>query len=423
MTSTQTVRLVFLILFFSLFFSLFYFFFYPIPFNPSSVNNLTSKSQSTIKQLQSSSEAYPEFAVAVKTGLEVVAERCAIQTNTFLRDVRNVILIAESSEVSLGDIPVYDVYTGTLNNPPKSRRSPEFETISHTKNTTHQLKRRDKDGVVVNQESIGWKLDAHKNLPGMRLLYEKFPLAEWYIMIDDDTYMFFDNLRDRIKSLKLDPSKPHYLGLSSVFTGCDGIQHFGDGPNFAHGGSGIVVSSGAMKKMLKIVESCIDRYRDCWAGDIRLALCLRDAGVLITPQVDFNGAPPNMKFPFLEQNPCTRPITFHHLLPQQIQLLYETEKKMNGFVTYSDVMDRYKHLNHNAANKLVRLGGDYEEVNTTHMDECRSRCERDSRCISWSFANGLCNLKDTHPGNTDVEDVEAFSNVYPMRYTCTKRRK
>ena len=69
--------------------------------------------------------------------------------------------------------------------------------------------------------------------------------------------------------------KLQYFGNANVFKGCDNVENFDDGPQFAHGGSGIVISRGAMIEMMKIHESCILKYKDCFAGDIRTALCLR----------------------------------------------------------------------------------------------------------------------------------------------------
>lgn len=39
-----------------------------------------------------------------------------------------------------------------------------------------------------------FSLDSEKNLPGLETLYRTFPNADWYIMIDDDTFIFLDNL-------------------------------------------------------------------------------------------------------------------------------------------------------------------------------------------------------------------------------------
>lgn len=36
-----------------------------------------------------------------------------------------------------------------------------------------------------------------------------------------------------------------------------------------------------MKKLIPYVDKCINQYKPCWAGDVKVALCLRDAGVTI----------------------------------------------------------------------------------------------------------------------------------------------
>ncbi|RKO96527.1 hypothetical protein CAUPRSCDRAFT_11780, partial [Caulochytrium protostelioides] len=45
----------------------------------------------------------------------------------------------------------------------------------------------DVDTTPPRDRSLGWQKDAHKNLPGFRLMATTFPDAEWYFMIDDDT--------------------------------------------------------------------------------------------------------------------------------------------------------------------------------------------------------------------------------------------
>ncbi|KAJ3218900.1 hypothetical protein HDU67_003539 [Dinochytrium kinnereticum] len=85
--------------------------------------------------------------------------------------------------------------------------------------------------LVPDNESRGWKLDAHKNLPAFRLLHNRYPKADWYIMIDDDTYLFVENVHAMLS--KMDPSHPWYLGAAN-------------------------------------------------AGDVRTALCLRDKNIYVT---------------------------------------------------------------------------------------------------------------------------------------------
>lgn len=88
--------------------------------------------------------------------------------------------------------------------------------------------------MVPDENSKGWKSDAKKNIPGFKLLFDQFPDSEWYFMIDDDTYVFLENMKDALA--KYNPLESHYLGAIAQFTGCDGIQNLGTSPYFAHGG-------------------------------------------------------------------------------------------------------------------------------------------------------------------------------------------
>ena len=77
------------------------------------------------------------------------------------------------------------------------------------------------EAVVPDNDAAGWKSDAHKNLPGFKELYKRFPNAKWFIMVDDDTYLIKANLLTVLS--KYDHNVPHYFGSATAFVGCDGI--------------------------------------------------------------------------------------------------------------------------------------------------------------------------------------------------------
>jgi hypothetical protein len=123
------------------------------------------------------------------------------------------------------------------------------------------------------------------------------------------------------------------------------VTSFSGGPMFAHGGSGIILSRRAMQLMIPKISVCIKKYQDCWAEDIRLSLCLRDQGILIEniPDYLFNNEPPVDDYNY-PANGCNRPITFHHLLPDQIQKFYDLETKDSNtakIVTYVDIHNEW----------------------------------------------------------------------------------
>jgi hypothetical protein len=66
-------------------------------------------------------------------------------------------------------------------------------------------------------------------------LFQHYPDVEWYFLIDDDTFLFLDNVDEYLPTLNF--KKPYYLGSENIFVGCDGVTEFGNGPAFAHGGS------------------------------------------------------------------------------------------------------------------------------------------------------------------------------------------
>ncbi|KAI8894728.1 hypothetical protein BC833DRAFT_530248 [Globomyces pollinis-pini] len=365
---------------------------------------------------------YDNLAIAVKTGIDIAQDRTPLQLLTFLAPVKNVILIGEAPGVSVGDVPMVDVYTNLYNdslhhvsrrpiNPKFTKRS-EMDTPDD-----QQLFKRTVDAVIPDEKSFGWKADAHKNLPGFKVLYETFPDAEWYLMIDDDTYLFLDNLKCFLGYFN-GFKKQYYFGAANVFVGCDGIKEFGKGPFFAHGGSGIILSRLALQTMLGVLDTCIEKYRHCWAGDIRIGLCLRDVDIFIGDPGGQYRDPPNDKFNF--NNTCLRPFTFHHLLPHQMQKLYQIEKEVkkdiNRFVIMPDVFKSF--LSETPKENSNRYGYDYFNKTLDSVESCRLECQNDLKCVSYVYQYGICFLKDAAP--PVVYEYGATTGIIKDHFVCDK---
>jgi hypothetical protein len=77
------------------------------------------------------------------------------------------------------------------------------------------MPKNDDKAVKVDESSIGWKSDAHKNFPGFKSLYKSFPNASWYVMLDDDTYLNMKNLDHHLS--QFDPLLPYYIGSPTGF--------------------------------------------------------------------------------------------------------------------------------------------------------------------------------------------------------------
>lgn len=239
-------------------------------------------------------------------------------------------------------------------------------------------------------------------------------------MIDDDTYLFKENLRLLLQ--KYDPSVPHYLGSQTIFVGCDNVIEWYEGPLFAHGGSGIVISQAAMKILFKRMDTCILKYRHCWAGDIRTGLCLRDGGILLEDPKGFNKEPPNEHFTFGD-DPCFKPLTFHHLLVKQMQSLAQLERNkeaqgLKPVITMADVFNDTRRGLPDVSANMDRPNYDFEAYIDPSPKNCHAMCEENPKCRSYVHDGENCWLKSAVPGNTVA--TGHVSGIIPSHYTCTK---
>jgi len=133
------------------------------------------------------------------------------------------------------------------------------------------------------------------------------PERHWYIFVETDTFLFWETLLAYL--VVLDWTKPYYIG---------GQTWIGD-VEFAHGGSGFLVSRPALERVVKQYE---DNQRDWekftdnhWAGDCVLGTAFKDAGIPLTSawpifQGDDIG---NMNYGHSQGLWCQPTVSYHHL--------------------------------------------------------------------------------------------------------------
>ena len=156
---------------------------------------------------------------------------------------------------------------------------------------------------------------AHKILPGFNLMYAKWPSADWYIMIDDDTFLFRRALMRLVSSL--DPEDKHYIGYPHHGTHMcrdpTASWHKEPGTPFALGGCGIVLSRGALKQLAPNIPGCVVASQDCHLDDVRLFFCLRDIGIPLGTSLNYPAMnfAPNSNIDWARLDPCVQPVVFH----------------------------------------------------------------------------------------------------------------
>ena len=272
-------------------------------------------------------------------------------------------------------------------------------------------------------------------MPGFKVLFEEFPDSDWYIMIDDDTYMFMENLVEALKNY--DPDKDYYFGSSTVVKGCS------EEPiNFAYGGAGIVLSRSAMKKIIDGFDGCMSTTLSCQWGDARLGLCLFEHGVIMSNELYsvFYEEPPNAMETYFPSDSCINPLTFHHMLPHQTQTLFELETKMktiNRMITYGHVFwHMMKFYNVSISDnmytensfrgedhlKVLNLVEKTEFTLEMKLDYCRNECYEAEHCYSFVFDShsNECYLKRSidRIREGDVIYNGIFTGIIFEKYRC-----
>lgn len=211
-----------------------------------------------------------DVAIAIKTGHEVAAERLGtLRKSGWLsvgRRVPNLLVVSDLDDDVQGVVGVkryaIDVVTGRQSKANRTRIPRLW--FNHA----------------------GWRGDKDKNLPALHLLATTFPGKKWYMLLDDDTYIFLDNFARYVQK-HAKSEKAVYTGKAFAIANCGGFTSNGRPKNnahgkqglFAHGGAGIFMNKKAMDAMFPHIPNCIAEFSGCWAGDMQVGLCMYKVGV------------------------------------------------------------------------------------------------------------------------------------------------
>jgi hypothetical protein len=175
-------------------------------------------------------------------------------------------------------------------------------------------------GEPIGLSNEGWKLDRFKFLPMINEAYEMRPNASWYVFLEADVYMFWDNLFRFLD--QFNGQEMHYFG--SATTGSHGRW-------FAYGGAGIVLSQGLMKGLVGDGTLLSEKYQDWMLAD-----CCGDA-VLGYVILDKTGVKVEDLFPMFsgdsledlgisEHRWCNPLLSLHRMTANSLRSLWHWER-------------------------------------------------------------------------------------------------
>lgn len=106
--------------------------------------------------------------------------------------------------------------------------------------------------------------------------------VRWYVMTDDDTVLFTNNLVEVLS--RYDHRKYFYIGTNSECI----LSNFENSFEMAFGGAGFALSYPLAKALAKNLDACIKRYPTLFGRDHILQSCVADLGVSLTQEKGFH---------------------------------------------------------------------------------------------------------------------------------------
>jgi hypothetical protein len=271
-----------------------------------------------------------ETLVVLKTGAGEIEEKLPIHLQTTFRCYPGTVVFSDFGETFMNHTIVdvledvdpeikdnhddFEIYRTLRSNGRAGLLSPELSGFS-SQTTSSSGK----------PKVPGWTLDKYKFLPMMRKTLELHPKKKWYVFVEADTYIFWSSLL--AYTAALDPDIPHYIG------GQNSVGNI----EFAHGGTGFLVSRPALEKVVAEYVAHKSDWgeltKEHWCGDCVLGKAFKDAGVPLAAawpiwQGDTVG---NMNYDRVDDGErrqwCGPTVSYHHLGPAWIADLWDFEQR------------------------------------------------------------------------------------------------
>ncbi|EUC46730.1 glycosyltransferase family 31 protein [Bipolaris oryzae ATCC 44560] len=358
-----------------------------------------------------------DVLVVLRTGATESLEKVPVHFRTTLQCVPHYVIHSDLDEEIEGHA-VHDVLKGV-----SDKTKQESDDFKHY----HQLQKHGRRGVPQQQvmtslsgssqgdymrtDNAGWQLDKWKFLPMIDQAIKEKPDAKWYVFIETDTYLGWNNLLEYLSNF--DDSKPYYIGKHLYINQVE----------FAYGGAGFALSNPAIMKVSEQRSQHLEEYEEFtkthWVGDCGLGKVFEDSKIpLHRAFPHFQGDSPATLNPATSKIDrdlwCYPTITYHHVSPAEIEELWEFEQdwykrhqillrhrdiftelvrsKIDTSVLKWDNMSADKEYNahdhSSAANQLERNAW-------KSFEHCRDLCEEQNDCMQFSFDAGSCAISTT----------------------------
>ncbi|KAH0541516.1 hypothetical protein FGG08_003991 [Glutinoglossum americanum] len=328
-------------------------------------------------------EGSEDVELIFKTGATELFDKLPVHFVTTLTHVPHYNIFSDIDQ-KVGDYVIHDSLKG-YNRTVKEKNS-DFKLYLELQND--KPLRQDPKRLGLKG---GWELDKYKNIYTLSEAFKMRPDAKWYLFIDADTYVMWPNLLRWLKDK--DHKKPLYFGSPAMFKDV----------TFGHGGTGYLVSNGAMQEVVgknpDVAKNYEDEAANSCCGDHVIGKLFFDHGIELTrANPSFNGEPP-YSVAFAMDRWCEPVVTFHHMLASDVEDMWEFEREnatANRDIIFADIFAHFVEPqlieerecwdNYSENERWENVDG---RSNLTYAD-CKKACEDDEDCRQFMFKKGSC---------------------------------
>lgn len=224
------------------------------------------------------------------------------------------------------------------------------------------------------------------------------PKSAWFVFLELDTYVNWDNMQRFLAAF--DPSTPYYFG-APVFKK----------PVFAHGGTGLVLSRGAINKLMARGRMFAENHRfpgthlfgkdvrnEC-CGDEVLAKVLKESGIPLRGYAPmFNGESP-ATLRFSTELWCEAVLTLHQVSPDDLARLERWDVARPNparpltfetlFPLIEPALQERRDDWANLSDDIVYAG---KKTAGKSWEACRAACSRVHTCLQYEHVGDKCSL-------------------------------
>ncbi|OAL52675.1 hypothetical protein IQ07DRAFT_671258 [Pyrenochaeta sp. DS3sAY3a] len=255
--------------------------------------------------------------------------------------------------------------------------------------------------LTDDKTAEGWRLDKYKFLPMMEWTSYMRPESQWYVFLEADTYINYDNLYRFLANFN---HKTAYYFGSPVWPKKKKTV-------FAHGGSGYILSRAALDKIMALGRMFgenkhfpgthffgVDVANQC-CGDEVLAQVLKKSGVPLRGYWPmFNGEKP-LTVRFNREQWCEAIITMHHLEEDDFTRLTQWEgarSHPNRPLMFEELFTMIEPHLQEKAEDWSNMSDDvlYKKGKsaTKSFEKCHKACISDGSCVQFEHNGSICRL-------------------------------